>query len=317
MPAAATQEAQQREVVHAAKTLDEATPLFRRPFTPETVSFKIQVNPKKINTPEGEKWKKGLVVVYIEARTAAERLNIGTPGAWEDDYGDLFPAGSKGFGVKCILTVFDRRRADVSFVSSAELEKEGDKALKGVHSDAFKRACVKYGIGAFLYFTPKLYVEASELQFVGQKWYLPSATEVKLRKRYAAWLGTLAVKERFGDPLDHGDVTEAQGDIEATPPELPPDAEEGAPAPAENAEQPAAEAPAQAAAPDADAEADAALAAAEDPLVALRVAYAESSCTKAEYVAKLTQMGLSDIQEAVPEQIAELSAFFASRTPAS
>lgn len=314
----------EREVIHPAKSLDEAMPSFRRPFTPEAVSFKIQVNPKKKGEGQQATFGKGLVVVYIEARTAAERLNVITPGAWDDGYGPLYPAGAKGFGVNCVLEVFDRKRSDVSYVATDELGKNGDMALKGVHSDAFKRACVKYGIGAFLYFAPRLYVEATELQFVGGKWYLPSKTEVKLRQRYGGWLGMATTVERFGLPLDHGDVTEAQGDIEAELPEVPPDAAEdeqqqpsgdtdtdGAVAEAE-ADHQAAEA--ESAPATADAEADAAIAEAQDPIVALRVAYADSKCTRAECVAKLTQMGLSDIQEASGDQLGELAAFFAERT---
>jgi hypothetical protein len=292
------------------------------------VSFKIQVNPKKHGEGQQVQYGKGLVVVYIEARTAAERLNVTTPAAWEDDYGDLFAAGAKGFGVKCILHVFDRVRADVSYVSAAELDKDGDKSLKGIHSDAFKRACVKYGIGAFLYFTPKLYVEPGELKLVGNKWFLPAQTERKLRDRYGMWLKSPTTIERFGTPLDHGDVSDAQGDIETSEPvEIPdaPDEREGsgdADTDGAAAADEAAHNDAEAGSGDPDAEADAALAAAReaqeqgDPVENLRRLYAESACTKAECQAKLTQMGISDMQEATPQQMADLAAFFKSRTPA-
>lgn len=326
-PAEAEPAEPEREVIHPAADLAAAMPLFRRPFTPAAVSFKIQVNPKKRGEGQAATFGKGLVVVYIEARTAAERLNVVTPAAWEDDYGDLFPAGAKGFGVKCVLEVFDRKRADVSYVTAEDLGKNGDMSLKGVHSDAFKRVCVKFGIGAFLYFAPRLYVEAAELKMVAGKWYLPMQTEKKLRERYGGWLAFGATIERFGLALDHGDVTEAQGDIEAAPPEVEPEPDEQADGDAEAsgdtdtdgavAEAEAAHAEHEAtAAPDADAEADAALAAAEDPVVRLRRLYADSACTKSECQAKMTQMGISDMQEASPEQIADLAAFFESRTPA-
>jgi hypothetical protein len=78
-----------------------------------------------------------------------------------------------------------------------------DNGIKGLYSDAFKRAAVKFGIGAFLYALPKQFVGAEDLIQRGKNYYLPPKTEGQIRARYVTWLkGEGRV---FGEPLDHGD----------------------------------------------------------------------------------------------------------------
>lgn len=54
----------------------EAAPLLRRPFEPAAVRWKVQ-------TTHGSS---GLIVGYIDARLATERLNLVCPHLWSDDY---------------------------------------------------------------------------------------------------------------------------------------------------------------------------------------------------------------------------------------
>jgi hypothetical protein len=186
--------------------LASAIPELRRPFTPAAIKFKVQTNPKE----RGNGWSKALVVTYMDSRMAAERLNAVVPGDWHDEYEPMFAVGQGAAGVVCRLSVHGQSRSDVGFEQSVA----SDMGLKGLYSDAFKRAAVKFGIGAYLYALPKMYVEAGEntLKQVGKNWYLQRGGEQYLRTQYERWLALPATVERFGGPLDHGDAEDAQGE---------------------------------------------------------------------------------------------------------
>lgn len=187
--------------------LRTAIPELRRPFTPAAIKFKVQTNPKQ----RGNGWGKALVVTYMDSRMAAERLNAIVPGDWHDEYEPMFRVSQEGAaGVVCRLSVCDQSRSDVGF----EQNVASDMGLKGLYSDAFKRAAVKFGIGAYLYAMPKMYLEPGEntLKQVGRNWYLQRGGEQHLRTQYERWLALPATVERFGQPLDHGDHEDAQGE---------------------------------------------------------------------------------------------------------
>ena len=175
----------------------EAAQHLRRPFTPAAVKFKVQATWPKGN-PTG-----GLVVAYIDARLAVERLNLIVPHLWHDAYR---PVG--GNQMWCDLTVDSITRSDV-----------GEGAGKGLVSDALKRAAVKFGVGVSLYAAPKAFIDTEsdakqknggrdgltlELTLIGER---------RIREAYAVWLTTHGIAA-FGEPLDHGDVLGAQGDAE-------------------------------------------------------------------------------------------------------
>jgi hypothetical protein len=176
----------------------EAAPHLRRPFTPQAVKFKVQATWPKDN-PTG-----GLIVAYIDARLAVERLNLIVPHLWHDDYE---PAG-KFLG--CALTVDGITRRDVG----QELMN-----LKGLYSDAFKRAAVKFGVGVSLYAIPKMMLNVSDGHLKprrtrdGASLELTPAGEKYVRSLYSRWLSEHGV-QAFGEPLDHGDSDDAQGDAE-------------------------------------------------------------------------------------------------------
>lgn len=156
----------------------------RRPFTDKAVKWKVQTGT--------------LVVPYIDARLAIERLNLVCPHLWHDEYESL--AG--GNGLLCRLTVDGITRQDVG---------SGYKG-KGLYSDAFKRAAVKFGIGVSLYALPKVFLDKGK-GFLTDKGLLTDKGEDALRRGYAKWLEETG--EMFGKPLDHGDVLGAYGDVEA------------------------------------------------------------------------------------------------------
>lgn len=138
----------------------------RAPFAPNTIKWKVQTNPK-----EGKDM--ALVVAYIDARDVAERLDMAAGGNWSDDY-TLPQRAPHERTLECRLTVCGVTRCDVG-----EVEGGDGWSAKDLYSDAFKRAAVKFGVGAFLYRMPT--VRARVEQF-GKTWALTkeSATELEI-----------------------------------------------------------------------------------------------------------------------------------------
>lgn len=189
----------------------DAAPHLRRPFTPQAVKFKVQATWPKDNPDSA------LIVCYIDARLAVERLNLVCPHLWHDNY-ELVSKGQ----MWCHLTVDEITRSDVG---------EGDG--KGLVSDALKRAAVKFGVGVSLYASTTIILKLSEgyVKKVqtnkGPSLALTPKGELQCRRIYANWLENHGIQS-FGEPLDHGDVEEAVGDAEAEPVSHP------EPAPADN-----------------------------------------------------------------------------------
>ena len=184
----------------------DAAPLLRQPFTPAAVKFKVQATWPKDNPDSA------LIVSYIDARLAVERLNKVCPHLWSDAYS---PVDAKTMW--CHLTVDGVTRSDVG---------EGEK--KGLVSDALKRAAVKFGVGVSLYATTKIILTLKDghLKSVtagGKKSLaLTPSGEQRCRDIYTRWLEEHG-KRAFGEPLDHGDVDEAVGDHEADAPQVAPE----------------------------------------------------------------------------------------------
>jgi hypothetical protein len=181
-------------------TLDEAIPHLRRPFTPEAIRFKVQsVFKQQDGTPFG-----CLIVAYIDARLAGERLNRVIPDGWSAKYEVIL--GTKLMW--CRLTVDGVTREDVG---------ESPKGLsKDLVSDALKRAAVHFGVGVSCYALPQIKLTMNEahgrieIRGKGDKRTI-ALTEhghTKLREGYSKWLEEHGIP-RFGPPLDHGDVVGA------------------------------------------------------------------------------------------------------------
>lgn len=181
-------------------TLAEAVPHLRRPFTPEAIRFKVQsVFKQQDGTPFG-----CLIVAYIDARLASERLNRVIPSEWKARY-EVIP-GSKLMW--CHLTIGNVTRSDVG---------ESLKGLsKDLVSDSLKRAAVHFGVGVSCYALPQISLKMAEargrIEIRGKDdkrtIALTEHGHVKLREGYAKWLAEHGI-ERFGPPLDHGDVVGA------------------------------------------------------------------------------------------------------------
>lgn len=188
------------EIVFPLESFREAATHLRRPFTVAAVKFKVQATWPK-DKPTG-----GLVVAYIDARLAVERLNLLVPHLWFDAYE---PLGQKH--LICKLTVDGITRQDV-----------GEGQGKGLYSDALKRASVKFGVGVSLYAIPKMRIDVSRGEAKrtreGLSLELTPNGESRVRLIYSNWLDAQGI-QAFGAPLDHGDVEDAQGDAETDVPD--------------------------------------------------------------------------------------------------
>ena len=96
------------------------------------------------------------VVAYIDARDASDVLNQYATYGWHDDYYEV------GGNTYCKVGIV-MPDGSVMWRSDCGTESNQDKE-KGQASDAFKRACVKWGIGRFLYKLGMEYVQANEVK---------------------------------------------------------------------------------------------------------------------------------------------------------
>jgi hypothetical protein len=189
-----------REPQFPVSSFREAAQHLRRPFTPEAVKFKVQATWPK-DAPTG-----GLVVAYIDARLAVERLNLIVPDRWSDHYEPAAWLGKDS--LLCHLTVDGITRTDV-----------GEGKGKGLISDALKRAAVKFGVGVSLYAIPKMQISIDSGQAQrkqtrdGLTLVMTARGESDMRAIYRLWLERHGA-QAFGEPLDHGDVADAAGDPE-------------------------------------------------------------------------------------------------------
>jgi hypothetical protein len=104
--------------------------------------------------PKAKEKKQCLCVAYIDARQATDMLDdVCGPENWSNNYVEV-----KG-NVFCEVSI----RTDKGWVTKSDCGTESDmEAVKGESSDAFKRACVKWGIGRFLYDMPEMKIPAKE-----------------------------------------------------------------------------------------------------------------------------------------------------------
>lgn len=111
----------------------------REPFAVEDVSWK----------PQATKGDRALAIAYADARAYQERLDAVVGGDWSDDC----EVTGGGTVVVCKLTVCGVTRCDVGE------EEQGDpNTATSAYSQAFKRACCKFGLGRYLYGLPRAWV---------------------------------------------------------------------------------------------------------------------------------------------------------------
>lgn len=187
----------------------------RKPFRADQIKWKIQTQPKDASKLEG--W--GVVVSYLDARDVAERLDVATDGNWTDDY-NLF-----GKALECSLTVNGVARKDVGEADSA----------KELYSDAFKRAAVKFGVGAFLYRMPGVMAKLTRKD-ARKPWTLSDGAKASLRGIAEAVAGGKAPAPRYADLMLLSDyqapeTMAAEDEAPAAPAVAPQKAQQPAPRP--------------------------------------------------------------------------------------
>ncbi len=125
------------------------------PFSLEVVGFKPQtVNAAKTSA---------LIATFIDARAVVSRLDEVFPLAWEDTYIPV-ENDAKLLTLECSLTV---HLPDGRTITRRDVGESGNTGAmasrwKSATSDAFKRAAVKFGIGAYLYGLENTWVEVKE-----------------------------------------------------------------------------------------------------------------------------------------------------------
>lgn len=162
-------------------TTDQVSAL-RAPFAPDA----IKVKPQTVSKGENPK---GLVTFYIDSRLVVDRLDeaVGAEN-WTDEYRLLcegLHAPTVGIPVECALTVNGVRKVDVGQIAPGEKD---DKMWKSAYSDAFKRAAVKFGVGAYLYDSPNVWCPVK----VGQNGKAQGFTDEGKAQAFAAyrkWIG--------------------------------------------------------------------------------------------------------------------------------
>jgi hypothetical protein len=109
------------------------------------------------------------VLAYVDARYVMETLDeVVGPGNWQDRYEDAIGGYRGGIGVN----------VDGEWIWKYDAAPASDiEGIKGGHSDAMKRAGVKWGIGRDLYDYPDLWVPAEET-YSGSGKYRPAALPV-------------------------------------------------------------------------------------------------------------------------------------------
>jgi len=113
-----------------------------QPFPVEAVQWK----PGATN---GDKTR-GLALAYVDLRHYIDRLNEVAGPDWSDDY----EVQVQGTVVLCRLTMCGVTRSDVG-----EAPPNDENTATTALAQAFKRACVKFGLGAYLYRLPRTWVE--------------------------------------------------------------------------------------------------------------------------------------------------------------
>ena len=93
---------------------------------------------------------RGLALAYVDLRHYIDRLNEVAGPEWSDEY--VVQEGGKV--VICTLTIAGVTRSDVG-----EAPPNDENTATTALAQAFKRACVKFGLGAYLYRLPRTWVE--------------------------------------------------------------------------------------------------------------------------------------------------------------
>lgn len=133
------------------------------PFPPSRISWRVGSTTKDK--------AKGLAFGYIDARDVMERLDeVCGPANWQNNYTGV------GAAIVCNIGI----RLEDGWVWKSDGAGATDvEAEKGMMSDAFKRAAVRFGIGRYLYDIPATWVE---IEAAGNSYRIKQSEYARLEK---------------------------------------------------------------------------------------------------------------------------------------
>ena len=100
---------------------------------------------------------RALALAYVESRAYITRLNELADGDWSDEY-QVFTLSDR-VAVICRLTIYGVTRTGDGEALLKYGDSADENALTSASAQAFKRACVKFGLGAYLYDLPQVWCD--------------------------------------------------------------------------------------------------------------------------------------------------------------
>jgi hypothetical protein len=173
-----------------------------RPFPPQAVQWKPGATTKDKS--------RAMALAYVDSREYIERLNEVIGGDWQDHY-EVVTAENRVM-VLCHLSV-----AGVTRTGNGECDLTDSNAMTSASAQAFKRACVKHGLGAYLYDLPRQWVgyDAQKKQFTRDALARSMASLAgdgrPLQKRTAAKSRPPAPRRRAAAPKGNGSGESSEG----------------------------------------------------------------------------------------------------------
>jgi len=125
---------------------------------------------------------RGVALAYVDSRDYIERLNAVLGLGWEDAY--TFTVVGTRIVCKCELRLHLKGGQSIVRTGDGDCELSDPNATTVASAQAFKRACVKFGLGAYLYALPLEWVALE-----GDK-NIPSEVQISLGAAYKRWLET-------------------------------------------------------------------------------------------------------------------------------
>lgn len=127
---------------------------------PVSYKWKIQSIPKE-NKNKPWEWKKGNCVAYIDARDCMDTLDMYCEEWWQNEF---YEVKWKVFCKVGIRINGEWLWKSDSWALEENENVEYETTSKGETSDAFKRACVQWGIGRFLYEKDIIWISHEEYE---------------------------------------------------------------------------------------------------------------------------------------------------------
>ncbi len=144
------------------------------PFPADRVKFRVGARTKSKD--------RGIALPYVDMRDYIARLNEVLGLDWEDEEIITYEAQRVTVKYRLTLHVGDESRTRTGDGECTDLRDEN--AVTTASAQAFKRACVKFGLGVALYEMPRQWVDLQN------KRYIPGQTKMQLRRTYAQWIET-------------------------------------------------------------------------------------------------------------------------------